>query len=62
MSNTFYLPDTLADWRWQRRMNMHYPDVKVASSAWLRGFNAFSARAQDAYDRSNFGEHSFAAA
>ncbi|KZV73684.1 terpenoid synthase [Peniophora sp. CONT] len=50
----YRLPDCLANWPWPRRLNRSYPEVKAASSAWVRSFGAFSSKAQDAYDRCDF--------
>ena len=44
----------LATWKWPRRINPHYDEVKQASAAWLAGFGAFSPKAQQAFDRCDF--------
>ncbi|KAI0292481.1 terpenoid synthase [Multifurca ochricompacta] len=54
MSNGYYIPNILENWKWPRRLNPHYIDVKEASSAWFRSFEAFSTKTQDAYDRCDF--------
>ena len=54
MSERYYIPDNLAKWKWSRRINPHYAEVKAASTAWVRSFGAFSPKAQEAYDRCDF--------
>ena len=48
MSNRYYMPDTLESWKWPRPLDPHYIEVKAASKAWLRSFEAFGPRAQHA--------------
>lgn len=55
MAHSIVLPNMLANWKWPRRINPHYDEVKQASAAWLAGFGAFSPRAQHAFDRCDFG-------
>ncbi|KZV87921.1 putative terpene cyclase [Exidia glandulosa HHB12029] len=50
----FTLPDNLRDWPWQRRINPFYEEAKIASTGWIRGFKAFSPRAQKAFERCDF--------
>lgn len=54
MAHSIVLPNMLANWKWPRRINPHYEEVKRASAAWLAGFGAFSPRAQHAFDRCDF--------
>jgi len=54
MSERYYIPDNLAKWKWPRRINPYYAEVKAASAAWARSFGAFSPKAQEAYDRCDF--------
>jgi len=54
MSNKYYIPDILENWKWPRVINPHFQEVKAASAAWARSFGAFSPKAQDAYDRCDF--------
>lgn len=49
-----YLPNTLADWPWPRFLNPHYDEVGHQSRQWLRSFNAFPAKAQNAFDACDF--------
>lgn len=53
----YHLPDTLRDWPWARQLNPYYDDAKEESAKWIVGFNAFSPRAQRAFDRCDFCEH-----
>ena len=34
---TFYLPETMADWPFPRRINPHYPEVAIESENWILG-------------------------
>ncbi|KAI9436959.1 terpenoid synthase [Lactarius indigo] len=54
MSERYDIPINLDKWKWPRRINPHYAEVKVASSEWVRSFGAFSPKAQEAYDRCDF--------
>jgi hypothetical protein len=54
MSNRYYIPNNLENWKWPRHLNPHYPEAKAASAAWARSFGAFSPKAQYAYDRCDF--------
>ncbi|THH12036.1 hypothetical protein EW146_g7845 [Bondarzewia mesenterica] len=49
------LADLLADWPWSRSLNPLYEEVKAESSAWVASFKPFNAKAQDAFDRCDFG-------
>jgi hypothetical protein len=52
----FFLPETLSKWPWKRSINPLYHQVKSESSAWIRSFNAFSPKAQRAFDLCDFSE------
>jgi hypothetical protein len=52
----FFLPNVVATWPWPRRLNQYYPEVSAESSAWIRSFTAFSPKAQESFDRCNFGK------
>ncbi|KAJ7116265.1 terpenoid synthase [Mycena crocata] len=54
MSATFCLPNTLVEWPYPRRINPHYDGVKLESNTWLEGFNAFTPKAQKAFNRCDF--------
>ncbi|EPE04338.1 terpenoid synthase [Ophiostoma piceae UAMH 11346] len=49
-----HIPDTLADWPWPRFPNPHYDEVAEQSREWLRSFNAFPSRVQNAFDACDF--------
>ncbi|KAI0284093.1 terpenoid synthase [Russula brevipes] len=51
MSIRYYIPNTLENWKWPRRLNPYYLEVKEESAAWARSFGAFSPKAQYAHDR-----------
>ncbi|KAI0292682.1 terpenoid synthase [Multifurca ochricompacta] len=55
MSNTFYIPDVLQNWKWPRRINPHYLEVKAEAAAWMRSFGAFSPKFEAAYDHCDVG-------
>ncbi|KAI0267825.1 terpenoid synthase [Gloeopeniophorella convolvens] len=50
----FRLPDPLAQWPWQRKLNPHYEEVKPESDAWLRSFQSLDPKSQRSFDRCNF--------
>ncbi|KAI0294469.1 terpenoid synthase [Multifurca ochricompacta] len=54
MSNTFYIPNVYENWKWSRRINPHYLEVKAETAAWIRSFGAFSPKVQAAYDLCDF--------
>ncbi|KAJ7737458.1 terpenoid synthase [Mycena maculata] len=54
MPRIIRLPDTLATWPYPRRINPFYAALKIESSAWLESFNAFSLKAQKAFNRCDF--------
>ncbi|KAG1886767.1 terpenoid synthase [Suillus subluteus] len=51
-----FIPDVLARWPFPRRLNQHHSKVSAESSAWLESFKAFSPKAQQAFDRCDFGK------
>ncbi|KAI0753179.1 terpenoid synthase [Daedaleopsis nitida] len=55
MQRMLRLPETLAKWPLPRRISPFYHNIAPQSADWLRGFNAFSADAQEAFDKCNFG-------
>ncbi|KAF8549863.1 terpenoid synthase [Imleria badia] len=46
-----FIPNIFAKWPWHRRINPHYAAVKKDADAWITSFQAFSPKAQDAYNR-----------
>ncbi|KAJ7797223.1 terpenoid synthase [Mycena olivaceomarginata] len=51
---TFHLPNTLIKWPYPRQINPFYDEIKRESSSWLEGFNAFSPKAQSAFNQCDF--------
>ena len=51
---TFYLPDTLRDWPWPRKINPHYKLVERETREWIESFNAFPPDMQAAFNKCNF--------
>lgn len=58
-SSQFRLPDTLRNWPWPRKINPHYAQCKEESSAWCESFQAFSPKAQQAFNRCDFSTTKF---
>ncbi|KAI0125634.1 terpenoid synthase [Xylariales sp. AK1849] len=54
MAVTVYLPDLEAGWLWSRRLNIHTADIKQECLDWAASFEAFTPRAQKAFDKCNF--------
>jgi hypothetical protein len=52
--STVTLPDTLRNWPWPRLINPHYEECKLESTAWCERFQAFSPKAQQAFNRCDF--------
>ena len=55
MSNSlrYYLPNTLKNWKWPRRLNPHYLEVKADSTTRARRFEGLGPEAQYVYNQSN---------
>ena len=51
MPNRYYIPNTLENWKWPRRLNPHHLEVKEASAAWVGRFEGFGRMAQYAYNQ-----------
>ncbi|KAF8546266.1 terpenoid synthase [Imleria badia] len=49
-----FIPNVLVRWPWPRRINPHYAVVKKEADAWITSFQAFSPKAQDAFNRCDF--------
>ncbi|KAJ6495182.1 terpenoid synthase [Mycena sanguinolenta] len=47
-------PDTLRNWPWPRDLSPHFEVAKEESAAWFETFNAFSPKAQKAFNRCDF--------
>ena len=56
MATKIDLPDTLASWKWPRRLNPHYPAVKKEAAEWVASFGAFTPKAQHAFDLCDFSQ------
>ncbi|KIK17354.1 hypothetical protein PISMIDRAFT_111694 [Pisolithus microcarpus 441] len=53
----FYLPNTMANWPWPRRINPFFEQVKVEADEWFRSFNALSPKSLKAFEKCDFAEH-----
>jgi len=52
-----FIPNTLTRWPWPRPpLNQYYAEVKAESLAWIASFEAFSPKAQQAFNRCDFGK------
>ncbi|KAI9447578.1 terpenoid synthase [Lactarius indigo] len=51
MSERYYIPKTLENWKWPRRVNPHYNEVKEETAAWIKSSGVLSPKAEEAYDR-----------
>jgi hypothetical protein len=51
MAQRYYIPKTLENWKWPRRINPYHNEVNAAAAEWTRSFKAFSPKAQEAFDR-----------
>lgn len=49
-----YLPRTLDRWPWPRRESPHHASVTQEASSWCESFQAFSPKAQEAFNKCNF--------
>ncbi|KAJ7893945.1 hypothetical protein B0H14DRAFT_3427245 [Mycena olivaceomarginata] len=56
MSNAavFRLPEMLKNWPWPRSISPFYEQVKKESSEWCESFQAFSPKAQNAFNLCDF--------
>ncbi|KAI9457947.1 terpenoid synthase [Lactarius psammicola] len=54
MRERYYLPKIMDTWHWPRNLNPNYPEVHVETLAWIRSFDAFSPKAQAAFDSGAF--------
>ncbi|KAK0452226.1 terpenoid synthase [Armillaria borealis] len=54
-SQTFTLPDLLANWPFRCIHNPLSDEIVPASAAWIESYNIFDERAQKAFNRCNFG-------
>jgi hypothetical protein len=59
MAERYYIPKNLEKWKWPRRINPHYSEVRADSAAWIRSLKAFSPKAQEAFDRADFSTRSY---
>ncbi|KAI0784430.1 terpenoid synthase [Abortiporus biennis] len=50
----FHIPDTLRNWPWPRSINPFYEECKKESEEWCEAFEAFSPKAQKAFNLCNF--------
>ena len=58
MTSTFYIPNTMSSWPWQRVINPHYEEANSESTAWLKSLKPFNEKSQIAFDKCAFGGYS----
>ncbi|KAI9457970.1 terpenoid synthase [Lactarius psammicola] len=54
MSERYYIPKTLENWKWPRQINPHHDEVRAANTAWIKSFKGLSPKTQEAFDRCDF--------
>lgn len=52
---TFTLPDLMAGWPFKTIPNPNSEEINAASKAWVESYGAFNEKAQDVFNRCNFG-------
>ena len=50
-----YLPDTMAEWPWPRKISPYYGEVTAESDAWFKSLKPFIPDSQQALDQGDFG-------
>ncbi|KAI5995364.1 terpenoid synthase [Pisolithus marmoratus] len=50
----FYLPNTMANWPWPRRINPFFEEVKAEADEWFRSFGALSPKSLKAFEKCDF--------
>ena len=55
----FRLPDLLAQWPGQRKLNQHYQEAKFESVKWLRVLEILDAKSQISFDLCDFSKYPF---
>ena len=53
MSDRYYIPDTLENWKWPRHLNPHHLEVKAAFIEWAKRFEALGNKVQYACDQAD---------
>ena len=50
-----YLPNTMTEWPWPRKISPYYEEVTAESNAWLKSFKPFTPASQYAFDKCDVG-------
>ena len=50
-----YLPNTMVEWPWPRKISPYYEEVTAESNAWLKSFKPFTPASQYAFDKCDVG-------
>ena len=59
MAEGYYIPKTLENWKWPRRINPHYHEVQPEATVWIKSFKALRPQTQEALDRGDFSTSSY---
>lgn len=59
MPQGYYLPRTLENWKWPRRINPHHNEVHLEAIDWIKSFKALRPQTQEAIDRCDFSTSSY---
>lgn len=54
-SNIVYVPDTMSNWPWPRKINPLYEEVEAESIAWLSSFQPLTPESQNAHNKAHIG-------
>ena len=54
-SNIVYVPDTMSNWPWARKINPLYEEVEAESIAWLSSFQPLTPESQNAHNKAHIG-------
>jgi hypothetical protein len=53
MPEGYYIPKTLENWKWPRRINPHHNEVNPEATAWITSFKALKPKTREIFDRSD---------
>jgi hypothetical protein len=59
MPEGYYIPKTLENWKWPRRINPHHNEVHPEAAAWIKSFKALRPQTQEAFDTFDFSTSSY---
>jgi hypothetical protein len=50
MPEGYYIPKTLENWKWPRRINPHHNEVNPEATAWIKSFKALKPKTRETFD------------